>query len=195
MRFLSITIAFVALNLIHITPVLAIDTRAEERTCSEIGFKKKTEAHANCVLELLERKSESTAPEPVYQQQYSAPTDPDDATCQKYGLRPGTQPYGQCRMQIDMTKREMATQQQEYAERKRQFDEELAEVKRKRRQAVGMQQLQMGLGMMGLGPNANSGSYSRPMAPNPMAPQSRVLRMPNGAIINCTTDGTFTNCN
>ena len=96
---------------------------------------------------------------------------------------------------MDMTKREMATQQQEYAERKRQFDEELAEVKQRRRQAVGMQQLQMGLGMMGLGPNTNSGSYSRPVAPNPMAPQSRVLRMPNGAIINCTTDGTFTNCN
>ena len=38
----------------------ALDTSNEEKTCSEIGFKKKTEAHANCVLELISRKKNDT---------------------------------------------------------------------------------------------------------------------------------------
>lgn len=43
----------------------ALDTRVEEFTCKEIGFKPKMEKFANFVLELYERKSKGSTNNPV----------------------------------------------------------------------------------------------------------------------------------
>lgn len=43
-------------TLIIANDAVALDTRLEEKICSEIGFKKKSEAFAECVLELITRQ-------------------------------------------------------------------------------------------------------------------------------------------
>ena len=80
--------------------VSSINTSSEEAACLDLGFKKKTPAYANCVLELMERKENSTAS-----------ADPDDATCLKYGFKRKTNEYAACRQQIDQAKAQASQQQ------------------------------------------------------------------------------------
>ena len=92
--------------------VYALDTSTEEKTCSEIGFKRKTEAFGNCVLELVQRKGGQVnrqSSQTVSQSPLS--NDPDDATCRKYGFRAGTNEYAQCRQQIDQARQDSQRQQ------------------------------------------------------------------------------------
>lgn len=160
----------------------ALDTSQFEKTCSEIGFRKKTEAHANCVLDLLSRQGGSGTA------RQSASTNPDDATCQSYGFKPGTTSFGECRQKLDFAKQQAAQRQREYEEQKRQYDAQLEEQKRRRQAAAGLALMQMGSGIA-------SGTYNSPLAPpRPPAPRSETIIMPGGKIVNCHTTGTVTNC-
>ena len=108
---------------------IALDLSKYEKTCSEIGFKSKTPAFGECVLELHSRESKSNSqPAQVVQPAQSKTTQntnsqgdgtPDHATCARYGFQVGATEYSQCRMQID-TARNQAQQQQ------RQYEEQLA---------------------------------------------------------------------
>jgi hypothetical protein len=58
----------------------ALDTSAEESACSELGFKKKTPAFANCVLELYGRKKQhAPTEEPTTAQEAQIATEPPPA--------------------------------------------------------------------------------------------------------------------
>lgn len=163
--------------------VYGIDTSQHEKTCSEIGFKKRTEAHANCVLELLSRGGPSKS------NVKSAVSDhPDDATCKSYGFKPGSTAFGECRQKLDFAKQQAAQKQREYEEQKRQYDAQLEEQKRRRQAAAGLALMQMGSGIA-------SGTYNSPLAPpRPPAPSSETIIMPGGRIVNCHTTGSVTNC-
>ncbi len=162
---------------------LAVDTTQHEKTCSEIGFKKKTEPHANCVLELLAR-SGGTRNNLIS----STMAHPDDATCKSYGFKPGTTSFGECRQKLDFARQQAAQKQREYEEQKRQYDAQLEEQKRRRQAAAGLALMQMGSGIA-------SGTYNSPLAPpRPPAPTSETIIMPGGRIVNCHTTGTVTNC-
>lgn len=186
MRTPIINSVLLSLSLFSVAPIFAIDTANEEKTCSDIGFKKKTEAHAKCILELLDRQSKSI--------QLQESNDPDEAICRKYGFRPGTESYSQCRQKIDLAKQEAARYQLEYAERKRQYDEELKEAKRRREIAANLSLMQIGLGLMGGAYSGSTAHRVMPVAPTPPAPFTSTIYMPGGGIVTCTTTGTVTNC-
>jgi hypothetical protein len=153
----------------------ALDTSQQEKTCSEIGFKKKTEAHAKCVLEILSRQG-GTSPT----MSSSASSNPDDATCKGYGFKPGTNSYGECRQRLDFTRQQAAQKQQEYEEQKRQNDMQIAEQKRQRQAAAGLALMQMSSGLV--------------TPPKPPSPTNQTIVTPGGRIVNCHTTGTVTNC-
>ena len=158
--------------------ISAINSFSEESTCLELGFKRKTELYANCVLDLLDRKSSVAQVDP---------NNPDDATCRRYGFKPRSAEYGQCRLQIDMAKTQAQQQQAQYLEQQRAYQAQLDEQKRQRRVATGLALMQMGAGSSANGYNAYGAA---PTPPNP----TRIITFPNGKTLNCTTTGSMTNC-
>ncbi|MBU3540229.1 hypothetical protein [Polynucleobacter sp. UB-Tiil-W10] len=154
----------------------AIDTSEQEKTCSDIGFKKKTEAFANCVLELVDRGSSNS---PIN------PNDPDEATCRRYGFKPQTNEYASCRLQIDQA-RIQARQQQD------QYQQQLDAYNKQKSQAAGVAMMGMGLGMLSNNSpgSANSGS---PSLPPQMGPRTYML--PGNKMMTCSTIGNITSCN
>lgn len=117
----------------------------------------------------------------------------DDLLCKKYGFKPNTQSYANCRMQIDVAKREMQQQQAFYQAQQQQI-QQAQEAERKRRQSAFM--LGMGLRMMG-GQSASGAAIDQSVgAPmyQPPPPSSRTYTLPNGRMMTCTSNGSFTNC-
>jgi hypothetical protein len=158
-----------------------IETSEEEASCVEIGFKRKTPAFANCVLELMDRKAEK--------QEASQPSDPDDATCRKYGFKPKTTEYASCRLQIDQAKQAAASQNAQYQQQQKQYQE----AERQRSIQANLALLQSGLNMMaggGFG-GGGGGSYGpAPIAPNP----TQTYMLPGNKMLTCNTTGNITNC-
>jgi hypothetical protein len=167
----------------------SINTSNEELICTDIGFKKKTEGFASCVLELIERKDSK-------QQNSLNSNDPDDATCQKYGFKPRTNEYANCKQQIDLVKQQARQQQVQYDEQKRQYDVQVEEYKRKQQQAASMALMQCGLNMMSTG----NCSGVRNIGPAPVAPLQpsyvpRTYYLPGNKVMTCSTMGNVTTCN
>ncbi len=157
----------------------SINTGTEEAACQDIGFKKKTEEFASCVLELMNRKAGST---------FNAGNDPDDVTCRKYGFKPSTDSYAICRQQIAQAKQDAKRQQEEYLAKQSQY---AAQQKQKNIQA-NLALMQIGLGMMGGGGAPSNGPAS--LAPVPPSTVPRTYMLPNNKMMTCTTTGQITNC-
>lgn len=170
-----IRLAICLIAFFHGFEVFAIDTRSEEAVCSEIGFKKKTEAYANCVLELVSRQRSAQSP--------PASNDPDDATCRKYGFKAGTNEYAQCRQQIDFARQDS---QREAARLKSQIEAQRDQQSR----AAGLALFNLGVGTMATGSIPGFPQNSQPPPQN----FNRVYTLPGGKTLNCTTTGTVTNC-
>jgi hypothetical protein len=186
--------AFKIISLIFvlcINPVYAFDTSSEEKTCSEIGFKRKTEAFGNCVLELVQRRGSQSRSQ---SSQAINSNDPDDATCRKYGFKAGTNEYAQCKQQIDLARSDAQRQQAQFEQQQKQYQDQLDAQKKRRSDAANMAMLSMGLGMMAGGGANNSGSGPVPVAPIAPPIQNRTYTLPGGQRMNCTTTGTITNC-
>lgn len=173
----------------------AIDTSAEEATCAEIGFKRKTESFANCVLELVSRKSKNSLTAPTAST--NTPANPDDALCQRNGFKPGTNDYSQCRLQINNAKA-LSSQQAQAAERQR------AEARRQGDINSSLDLMALGGRMMaGQSPYAlqNIGSALNGQVAPPIQQDMsgsslpRVYNLPGGRSMTCTTMGSVTNCN
>jgi len=159
----------------------SIDTSSEEATCLDIGFKKKTEAFASCVLDLMDRKSSKAATQSV------ASNDPDDATCRKYGFKPKTNEYATCRLQIDQAKQAAATQNAQYQQQQKQYLEQ----KRQQNIQANLALMQRGLNMMS--GNSAGGYGAAPVAP--VAPSgTQTYMLPNNKMLTCNTVGNITNC-
>lgn len=162
----------------------ALDTSSEEAACSDIGFKKKTESFANCVLELLNRKAEAGV----------GSNDPDDATCKKYGFKSGTGDYAICRQQIDIARQQAQRQDAQYAEQQRQYQAQMDEYQKQRNAASGLALMQMGAGISSGAYNATNGYGTLPVAPTPPQNLNRTYVLPGGKMMNCTTTGAYTSC-
>lgn len=104
-----------------------------EKTCLDLGFKKRTPAYGECVLELDKRATadqklaerqrmeqqrlaqEQQQREQAQEQQRAAARGdgtPDHQTCAGFGFTAGTTPYAECRMKISIVKREEEARQQ-----------------------------------------------------------------------------------
>lgn len=194
-------LVFVVLALITVTS-FAIDTSAEEQTCAEIGFKKKTEAFGNCVIELMSRKSGGNTARPANTTISStsrqlSQTELDGVTCQKYGFKPKSDNYAQCLMQIDFARNEAQQRQAQYAEQKRQYDAQVAAAYKAREQRKNEALMELGLRMMsGQSPinAAASVGTGAPMGPPPVPMSTRTYTLPGNKSMTCTTTGNMTNC-
>ncbi len=157
-----------------------IDSSSEESVCADLGFKRKTEPFANCVLELLERKDNATAS-----------NDPDDATCRKYGFKRKSNEYATCRQQIDQARAQERQRQAQFNAQQAQYQEQLAAYKKQKSEAAGLALMGMGLGMMSNTSPMYGGAPVAPVAPQ-MGPRTYIL--PGNRTMTCNTTGNITNC-
>ena len=183
----------VAILMIFGGQAFALDLTKHEQTCSEIGFKPKTPAFGECVLELHGRDSKTNSSKPSQanstqtvtpQQNARGDGTTDHTTCAKYGFQAGTTEYSQCRMQID-TARKQAEEQE------RQYQEQVDAQARAKEKAQGEALFLFGMGLLsGAQPNAQSSNL-----PFIQPPRTRhTYTLPNGKMMTCTTNGGFTNC-
>lgn len=181
------SIVKIVLLCLFASPVYGIDTTEQENICSEIGFKRKTEAYANCVLELLSREAIP---------QNNLQSNADDLICKKYGFKKHTNAYAECRQKLEFTKQQALHQQREYEEQKRQYDEQMAQIKKDRDRQRAMKQLELGLRMMGgqSPQDAVRDTAGVPPMPKAPGPLNQTIIMPGGRMVNCTTNGNITNC-
>jgi hypothetical protein len=199
MRLRTFAIIFVC----FFSPVCAANTLAQaEETCSELGFKKKTESYGDCVLELHSRANKKT----------SSPTNanPDHQACTKFGFTAGTESHSNCKLQMEMARRQAQQKQAEFELATRQYEQERKEYEarlaayeneKKRRQGDAM--MRFGLALMGgnspyASENlANAGRAALGMPPTlPPRPQIQnfTINAPDGRMTNCSVMGNNINC-
>lgn len=186
-----------------------------EVTCTELGFKKKTPAYGECVLELDQRESalRSQTIKQVQQQtqiQQKGDGTNDHEMCAKFGFIVGSAPYSDCRLKIDIAKREQAQrqaaydiEQQRYQEEQRRYEAQVAEFERQKEKQKREAMLRFGLALMGgTSPYAsenfaNAARQSLGMAPTPPTRpqiQNFTITNPAGRMTNCTVFGNNINC-
>lgn len=195
----------------------AVGLEGYEATCSQIGFKKRTPAYGECVLELDRRASlaKGKAAEQTSQQQATvrpAQGDgtPDHQTCSQFGFTVGTPQYSDCRLKISIAKQEQAqrqfayeAEQNRYQEEQRRYDAKVAEFEKQKEIQKNLALMKFGLALMGgTSPHAsenfaNAGRESLGIAPiQPTRPrvQNFTIRNPDGRMTNCTVLGNNINC-
>jgi hypothetical protein len=198
---------------------LAADLSQFEKTCAELGFKKKTTPYGDCVLELFDRaKTQQKNAAQEAQQRNDAEGNrraadmaargdgsPEHGMCVRYGFTPGTTSYAECRQKIDIAKAEQAHRNREYEERQRDYQERLAEYKRERERRQGDALMRFGAALMGgTSPYAsenfgNAGRQVLGVEPQPprmpqSQPQQFTITSPNGRMTTCTYLGNNINC-
>jgi hypothetical protein len=197
MRSSIIKISLITLIAAFVSSTFAFDTSVEEKTCSEIGFKRKTEPFANCVLELVQRKGG------IHNTVQSTPTksvtnNPDDSTCVNFGFKVGTNDFAQCKLQINTARQQSQLQQRQYEEQKRQYDEQQAKIaadkdKQDRRKAAEVF-LRYGSGQSVTNAIADTAAGKPFPQTRPQPPQQTTLMLPGGKMVHCETVGNVTNC-
>ncbi len=189
-------------------PSHAIDTSAEEKICSEIGFKPKTEKFGNCVVELFSRKnkgslSATSASSTTRSSHQTSPSgashagdgSQDDRTCQSYGLSPGSSSYSECRIRIDTARKDAESRQSRYQAELAAYEKQVAEANRQRERDRNLRMMELGLGMMAGGGGRGSSDSARNVGPAPLAPSlNQNIFLPDGRMMSCRTNGHVTNC-
>jgi hypothetical protein len=189
--------------------VFALDLSVYENQCSEIGFKKKTLAFGECVLELHSRGV------PPQKASNSAQANTGDGTnehqmCAKFGFVAGTSQYSECRLKIDIAKKEQAqrqaaydAEQQRYQEEQRRYDAQVAEYEKEKERQKGLALMRFGAALAGgTSPSfaenfGNAGRQSLGIAPvPPTRPQIQnfTITNPAGRMTNCNVVGNNINC-
>lgn len=175
--------------------------------CKDIGFKPKTPAYGDCVLELRKREGGSNA-SLVVKNTPSAPTitisakgdgTSEDKTCRQYGFNVGTEQYSQCRLQLSLAKSQFEAQQSQYEQQQRQYQEQrsqyeaqVAAQEKAKEKEKSMKLMELGFRMMGGQPIGDAAMATAGMQPiSPRAPARPVfenysITMPGGRTTNCT---------
>jgi len=175
-------------QLIFALNAYSLDLTEHEKTCQEIGFKKKTQAFGECVLELDSRNTQSS----------NSLMDDESETCKKFGFKQQSANFAECRLKLSLAKAEGERAQQNYDREKAAYERQMAAIEKERDRQRAMRQLELGLRMMGgQSPvNAmNSIGTNAPIAPTTPMPINQTITTPSGRMITCTTMGTMTNCN
>ena len=191
----------------------AVGLAEHEAMCADLGFKKRTPAYGECVLELDRRASteKGKAVQQVRQQeQQRGDGTSEHQTCNRFGFVVGTPPYADCRLKIDIAKQDQERKQADYeAEQRRyeaeqrRYDERVAAYEREKEKRASLALMRFGFALMGgTSPNAsenfaNAGRESLGMAPvPPTRPQFQNFSItdPSGRRTNCTVLGNNINC-
>jgi hypothetical protein len=186
MRTAAVQVVFSAL-LICSGLLLGADLAEHEKTCAELGFKKRTAAYGECVLELDRRETDQVrqaviarAAEQLRQQdqqekqaalqrqqqeqeraaQIAARGDgtPDHQTCNRFGFVAGTPPYSDCRLRIDIARKEEAQRQTAFEAEERRFAQEKRQYDERVAAYEKERERQKGLALMRFGAALMSGT-------------------------------------
>ena len=147
------------------------DTASQEVTCKEIGFRPKTIAYADCVMELLSRNDSGaqTVTSGTIQARTSGPRrgvpsaprpqpvalTPHEQTCASYGFKRTTNAFSSCLMELDRAKVQAELAQQQYQFQYQQYQQQVAAynaqqeaIKRERNRRQGEALMRMSQGML-----------------------------------------------
>jgi hypothetical protein len=194
---------------------------AFENTCAELGFKRKTPAYGECVLELRDRslkQAEIAQAEAVRQAEVTRQKEiatagdgtPDHKLCNDFGFVYGTQQYADCRLRISVARKEEGRRKAEYELAVRQYEQEkaaydarLAEYEREKERQRSLAMARFGFALAaGQSPSllenlGNAGRVSAGLAPvAPARPQIQnfTITGPSGRMTNCNVIGSNINC-
>ena len=146
-------------------------TQSEEATCREIGFRPRTVAYADCVMELLSRKDGGTQDDRPSTRQALASTsnrgssaavkpelvnlNPHEQACSGYGFKRETTAFASCLMELDRAKVQAQYAQQQYQLQYQQYQQQIAAynaqqeaIQRERRRRQGEALMRMSQGML-----------------------------------------------
>jgi len=207
MRTTTYKIIFICLFWCH--SAIATDLSAYENQCVEIGFKKKTPAFGECVLELHSRGGSSSKARNSVQANNGDGTN-EHQMCAKFGFIAGTSQYSECRLKIDIAKKEQAqrqaayeAEQQRYQEEQRRYEAQVAEYQKEKERQKGLALMRFGAALAGgTSPSfaenfGNAGRQSLGIAPAPPTRpqiQNFTITNPAGRMTNCTVIGNNINC-
>jgi hypothetical protein len=181
----------------------AKDMNDAEKTCSDLGFKPRTEPYADCVVELYSRDRKAS--------RKSIEQPSDEMACKSFGFKPGTEAFSNCRLQIETARRQEAQKQAQFELEQRKYEQELLEYQqrmlayeneRKRRQGDAMMRFGLGL-MSGTSPYAseNFGNAGRaalgipPARPAQPGMEHFLINTPGGGMTSCHVIGNIVTCN
>jgi hypothetical protein len=205
----SSTYKVIIFGLIWGHSVFALDLSVYENQCVEIGFKKKTPAFGECVLELHSRGA------PPQKVRNPAQANTGDGTsehqmCVKFGFIAGTSQYSECRLKIDIAKKEQAqrqiayeAEQQRYQEEQRRYEAQVTEYEKEKERQKGLALMRFGAALAGGTSSSfaenfgNAGRQSLGLAPTPPTRpqiQNFTITNPAGRMTNCTVIGNNINC-
>lgn len=195
-----------------------------EKTCLDLGFKKRTSAYGECVLELDKRSTDQqkqaerargaqqrqTQEQQELQRAARGDGSPDHQTCAGFGFVAGTTPYSECRMRISIAKREAQqrqasfdAEQQRYETERQEYEAKVAEQKKQKQVDAWLKASQFFFALgSGQSPNfsenvANAGrvvSGQPPMPPRRPQMQNFTITSPSGRLTTCTTMGNHVDC-
>jgi hypothetical protein len=191
----------------------ATDLTQYESQCKDIGFKPKTQAYGECVLELKKRDGGGSSSSTV-KNNISAPVNSalaqgdgttEDKTCRQYGFNLGTEEYSQCRLQINLAKRQFEAQQAQYEQQQRQYQfqqqqyqAQVAAAEEEKEKRKNLKLMELGLRMMGGQPvgdaamaTAGMAPISRPIAPSRPAFENYTVTLPGNRTSYCSYDTTL----
>jgi hypothetical protein len=161
--------------LLSLSSFIAVANLAQhEVTCAELGFKKRTPAYGECVLELDQRQKTAKVTAEKQEQigrqeninreneiakqqmQQRGDGSVEHQTCNRFGFVVGTPYYSECRLKIDIAKREQAqkqaayeAEQRRYQEEQRRYEAQVAEYEKERERQKGAAMMRFGLALMG----------------------------------------------
>jgi len=117
----------------------------------------------------------------------------DDATCQKYGFTPQTESYANCRLQLEMAKRQIQAQRNQYEAEVAAYERRKEEARRKRESDF---LINMGTRMMGGQDMGSAAMNAAEVGSPPTPPQSysQRIRLPNGQWVTCDQHGPTVYC-
>lgn len=171
---------------------LSAETLTEyESVCKEIGFKPKTENYGDCVLELKKRVGSKNLSQQLKRNSNVSNKEKgdggaDDATCQKYGFEPSTQNYAECRLKIDMVRKQIELQQDQFNTQMELYRKQEADIEDQQSRRFWAGVAGIGFGMMRGSTPVDSYRQSIGLPPAPPAVQNYTITMPNGRTTNCS---------
>ena len=200
--------------------VFSADLSVHEQTCAELGFKKRTPAYGECVLELDRRSTDQQKQadrvrvdqqrQAQEQQQRTSQAamqgdgTSDHQACYRYGFIPGTNPYAECRMKIDIARTEAAQKQAAYEADNLRYRGQVSAMEAEKEKQKNLKLLEFSARLMGTTSSnfgqsvGNAATGTMGMAPismpAPPAIQNFTIRGPSGGMMYCTYTNNFMNC-
>lgn len=124
--------------ILGISPSIADELDSYKATCKEIGFKPKTTAFGDCVLELKRRSEpdailENQKNNPITSSKSKSDGSADDKTCQKYGFKFEEESYKKCRLDLKIAADEASAKLAQYEIQKRAYEQQAREYDEQKR--------------------------------------------------------------